>query len=56
MIAASGTGVGHVIVQHVPTLPGALNMKNEAGDVTTYLIIMDEKLMFRTISYLPMQA
>jgi len=46
VIAASGTGVEHVTIQHVPTLPGALNMKNEAGNITTYLIIIDEKLMF----------
>jgi len=46
VIAASGTGVEHVTIQHVPTLPGALTIKSEAGDVSAYLIIIAEKLMF----------
>jgi len=52
VIAASGTGVGHVTIQHVPTLPGALNMKNEADNITTYLIIIAEKPVFKAILYL----
>ena len=51
MIAVSGTGGGHVTVQHVPTLPGALTMKNEADNVTAHLVIIDDKLIFKTILY-----
>ncbi|MBA7581620.1 hypothetical protein ES708_23528 [subsurface metagenome] len=51
MIAASGTGAGRATVQHVPTLPGALTMKNEAGSITARLTIIDDKLIFKTILY-----
>jgi len=49
VIAASGTGVGHVTIQHVPTPPGALTMKNEEGSITDYLIIIDEKPIFKRV-------
>ena len=58
MIVASGTGEGHVTVQTVPTLPGVLTTKNEAGDY--YLPhnyrITDEKPVFKTILHLFTQA
>ncbi len=56
MIAASGTGAGHAIVQPVPMLPGALTMKNEAGNITAYLIIIDGKPVLKMILHLFMPA
>ena len=56
MIAVSGTGAGHVTVQPVPMLPGALSMKNEAGNVLTRPIILDEKSTLKMILHLFMQA
>jgi len=49
VIAVSGTGVGHVTVQHAPTLPGAPNMKSEGSSITAYLTIIDEKPVLKTV-------
>jgi len=49
VIAASGTGVGHVTTQHAPTLLGALSMKSAGSSITAYLIIIDEKPVLKTV-------
>ena len=37
MIAVSGTGVGHAMSRHAPTLLGALTTKSEEGNITSSL-------------------